>query len=701
MKNVFYNSKNKSIEILLPFPFLGITTFYAVFSYEVPEKTDSYKAHLRKLTIIDKKDDTKLFSFGYRKATNEEIHADIEEYEQLKELQDQDPKNSANRGDSERFFLPQGYLPPHNQLAAYVDWSINTPKLSTYLRDPLEIYKHYLENKKDERILIDLDNYAEETFLAASIFINSLKNDNLTETWSDFLENELKDKTAIEGSQRVNESDFDGQDYYIPSHEIEDVLFYKLDKILDKNLPWKSVSPSNEKYFVISQCFENSYNELLKKISSIHYLSTVKEENARIYIGTNNSPFITLLKDYNALQPDSVFLNKYLKAFEIGTKIKVDYERKYQIISVSIISENAPARDLVDFGYGIKQLVLILIQISVLAEKNRRQRVAYYEDGMGLEDFYIQSLLLVEEPETNLHPKWQSLLAEMFAEANKEYNIQLIIETHSEYLIRKFQTLTAEGKIKSKNIKIFYLRNKEKITAERKQLETTFIKDDGSIDYTIFDGGFFDESHNLKFSLLNIQRDNFFIEFEELKKASLADSEKIDQLQVQIDDFTAKADLSIYEQIVRTTFDTTKLLANSSQYLISGHFLLKNINANGDFSPVIIQFGRTIEYELLSIFRRVSSNNWNFGQMQGSLEKFKSGRTRMRSSCNATELSSLRTELQTVFDTPNGLKIELLHDLREKRNDAAHPGSIKSENDALAYILKAHEFLLKWVELKK
>jgi hypothetical protein len=49
----------------------------------------------------------------------------------------------------------------------------------------------------------------------------------------------------------------------------------------------------------------------------------------------------------------------------------------------------------------------------------------------------------LEEPEIHLHPRFQSLLADMFRQAYSSYNVQFIIETHSEYLIRKSQVLVS------------------------------------------------------------------------------------------------------------------------------------------------------------------------------------------------------------------------------------------------------------------
>ena len=49
--------------------------------------------------------------------------------------------------------------------------------------------------------------------------------------------------------------------------------------------------------------------------------------------------------------------------------------------------------------------------------------------------------MLLEEPEANLHPAFQSKLADLFSEVAVDYEQQLIVETHSEYMVRKFQYL--------------------------------------------------------------------------------------------------------------------------------------------------------------------------------------------------------------------------------------------------------------------
>ena len=54
------------------------------------------------------------------------------------------------------------------------------------------------------------------------------------------------------------------------------------------------------------------------------------------------------------------------------------------------------------------------------------------------------STVLLEEPEIHLHPLAQSVLAELFVEVSRQRGVQFIVETHSEHLFRRMQTLIAK-----------------------------------------------------------------------------------------------------------------------------------------------------------------------------------------------------------------------------------------------------------------
>ena len=702
--NTLFNKDNRNIVISLPFTFLGLKNIYLSLSFTVPSENNPYKAKLRKIEVIDKVDSIALFSFAYIDATDEEIESYKKNFES--ELQEYDQRRSAKvpQDPDDIFSLDYSFPPFDNLLYGYIEWSINLEKLKSFLKPLLTFYKIYLDQKGEHDFLEKSDAlYEESASFIASALVKSFKNEIDIDKWNDFVENEIKDRKIISGRNHVGERDFEVDDYFYNFFTIEDILCDNALKILRKNLNWENLDNSGKSYSVIEECFKNSWKGIIQRILSINYLSNIKEENSRIYIGTLNSPFVNLLKNYNSLELDNTsFIIKYLRAFEIGKEIKVDYEPKYQVIKVTVTTLEDEKRELVDFGYGIKQLILILIKITVLAEKNKMTK--HYDGEYGEEymhSYYNPSLLLIEEPETNLHPKWQSLLGEMFAEANKEFNIQLVIETHSEYLIRKFQALVAEEKIDDKNIKIFYLRSRLKITPTKKQIETTSIQKDGSINYEIFDGGFFDESDKLELSLLNIQRERFFNEFEDLKRNKEENEGKINELELKIDNYINKLDIGIYQQFINASFDTSKLSPITLKYLTSGQFLLNTINDSSDFSPVIIQYGRSIENELKEIFINIDrTKKWMIGIMQGSLEKFKTGTTAI-TTCSSSELSLLQTELVRIFNSPMNLKINLLDNLRTIRNTAGHSGLTKTKQEALDYISTANEFLERWIDEKK
>lgn len=700
--NLLFNKENREIAICLPFIFLGIKNFYISLTFEAPSHKNVYKAKLREIKVVDKEHNIEILSFKYREATYSEKEAyKIEFTKQQEEYEKSKKEQAKEKPDifSSNFFLTP---PMENPLVGYIDWNIKLDKLKKYLEELLKFYEIYLKNKSSRKWLENADNHLENTWLLPSELINSFNNEIDVETWNDFLDNVINEKSSLNGKEHIGERDFDAEDFFYPPPEIEDLVYHNVLKILKENLNWNSAESNDSKYSVLENCFKASWKTLIQRVNSIHYLSTIREANSRIYTATNNSPFINLLKDYNSNEfQHSRFINKYLKAFKIGKKISVNYTLKYQLISVSVVTFEGTKRDLVDFGYGIKQLILILIQISVLAEKNKRTIEDYDEEGEYMYDFYKPSMLLVEEPETNLHPKWQSLLADMFVEANQKFNIQFIIETHSEYLIRKFQTLVAKNNIKGENVKIFYLRSPQNLSDNKKQIETLNIEEDGSIDYHVFDKGFFDESYNLEFGLLNIQ---FSTEFEKLKKSNDENENKINELEQQIDNYVNKLDFSGYTTQINNRFDTSKLSNISVEYLASGQYMLTNADENSDFSPIIIQYGRAIENELKSICLLINNDpkKWMLGKMQGYYEIFKTGSTTINNfNINQSYKNQLQTELTDNFHNPLDLKIELIDDLRIKRNAAGHSGQTKTKQEAINYIEKVNEFLDKWILEKK
>lgn len=69
--------------------------------------------------------------------------------------------------------------------------------------------------------------------------------------------------------------------------------------------------------------------------------------------------------------------------------------------------------------------------------------------------FQKGDILLIDEPEVNLHPEWQVLFAEILVLLHKELGVVLYINTHSPYFIRAIEVQMAEKEIADKGK--FYL----------------------------------------------------------------------------------------------------------------------------------------------------------------------------------------------------------------------------------------------------
>ncbi|EFK36036.1 MULTISPECIES: AAA family ATPase [Chryseobacterium] len=701
LENLLFNKENKEVMISLPFNYFGQRYTYIKLTYSVLD-TDSYKGKLRKMEVCDGKDHDFLFYFEFKNATEEDIADDKKEYEK----QTQEYEKLIQDPDISKKDLWKIYgifaRPFEDPMVGLVEWKFNSSKLSSYLSEIYEFYNFYVEEERNTRWLDWVDNIAEKEdycFIPSAV-VNAFRSKPDIGKWNDFIK-QLEETGDRKGKLKIGDHDFEPPEVFYPQPEVEDVFYGSILEIIRDNLKWMETESTDEtinKYNVLEETFKKGWEVLKHRLLSINYLSTVREQHVRIYNASLNSPFVNLLKAYIPLQHDpNTFVNKYLQAFEIGKRLDVELRLDYQLIFVSVIDNIGKKRELVDYGYGIKQLILLLIQISVLAEKNKRILHDYGDDGEYYMDQFDPSLLLIEEPETNLHPKWQSLLSEMFYEANKKFNIQFVVETHSEYLIRNFQNLVASNNDFSDSIKIFYLRNIHALADGKKQVETIAIAEDGSINYEAFDSGFFDESNNLQLSLLNIRRDRFITEFIGLKKNLDENEEKITLLEEKIDEYHHKTDVQRYVQNICSIFNSAKLDNRTIDYLASGQYLLNIISVGSDFSPVVLQYGRAMENELKKLFGSVNATKkWKIGVMQGSLEKFKFGMNRISVCCNASEFTLLNTVLSSMFVDPLSLQIDMINELRETRNNAGHPGILMAKQDAEQYIELMTQFLLTW-----
>lgn len=205
--------------------------------------------------------------------------------------------------------------------------------------------------------------------------------------------------------------------------------------------------------------------------------------NEILYEEDKNNFLAQTVTKYLSTEPEKTnsrrpFILKWMKELRIGDNFKIT--RPFpEVLKVDILS-NDIWQPLGKMGTGTIQLFILLLTLS-MAEKG---------------------MLFVEEPEQNLHPALQSKLADMFYEYLQVSDVQVIVETHSEYLIRRTQVLAASA-IKNDGRSLTEINDTMKVYyfPEDDAPYSMEYRDNGQFE-CLFGEGFYDEAGNNYLDLL-------------------------------------------------------------------------------------------------------------------------------------------------------------------------------------------------------
>ena len=95
---------------------------------------------------------------------------------------------------------------------------------------------------------------------------------------------------------------------------------------------------------------------------------------------------------------------------------------------------------LTDIGFGVSQVLPALVLLH------------YVPEG---------STVLMEQPEIHLHPAVQSDLADVMLQVAEDRRVQIVVESHSEHLLRRLQRRVAEGAVSSDDVKLYFVSSNE------------------------------------------------------------------------------------------------------------------------------------------------------------------------------------------------------------------------------------------------
>jgi hypothetical protein len=365
----------------------------------------------------------------------------------------------------------------------------------------ISLYREHIEIKDNSEDTITSENTAPDSKRNKELFLKELNGNgrNVIGRVGDVFNGLTGTKLSYFSEFQLPLSSISYEDFEIPKSENT------------KDETVMSFEPNKELNFILHyMILKNISNAISRANEDLNEYLYIPPSRSSFYRAANTNTEITKkIKDQlieitnrdSWSRPYINFFNNWINELKLPNfKPLKNLRELYDILS----SKNEL---LSDSGYGINQLIPLLASISFFNENFDYSNFdAHVDNGDGIsKQINASNFFLIEEPEANLHPSYQSKLADIFIDSAWKFGHQFVIETHSEYMVRKFQYWVAKGKIKPSDVNIYYFDNKNE-DPEIKDLiiKKISINKDGSLSEP-FGEGFFDEATNWQFELLKIK----------------------------------------------------------------------------------------------------------------------------------------------------------------------------------------------------
>ena len=234
--------------------------------------------------------------------------------------------------------------------------------------------------------------------------------------------------------------------------ELLDALFEEKSKHKNSNSYNNKNNSAFENLNLILQMQNNvnKLNRLIKsKIRNIRYIGPLRDKSKRFYdnafsdeVGYSGERTVPIMLNNKKIFDLTSDLLKKMEVIEDISVSKQDNEKIILKFKTKNIKEEV---NFADVGCGFSQVLPVIIE-SIQSTSD--------------------SLLLIEQPETHIHPKFllqiTDFIVDTYTQQTENNNRKkIILETHSIYILERIRTHLLEGKLKRNDINIYYIEPKE------------------------------------------------------------------------------------------------------------------------------------------------------------------------------------------------------------------------------------------------
>ncbi len=290
-----------------------------------------------------------------------------------------------------------------------------------------------------------------------------------------------------------------GKDVFYQYAEDENIEFEILYD--DSHLKWSfqytpnsDILTLNKKKLDISLASCNLFNSNFQYLNAEHIAPQTTYKKSEYQVIKNNN--IGIKGEYAA---------HYLAEYGISKKIENNFLLHPKAVTDLLIhqidawiGEISPGVKLI--AEDIKGLDLVRLAIKFETKQGYTNEFNPINTGFGIT--YVlpvmvailkakkDDILILENPESHLHPKAQSVIGQMLAYA-AQGGVKIIIETHSDHIINGIRVAVKEEKLSKKNIKFFYFDRIDDGYEQYSDIKEILIDKNGELNQ--YPKGFLDE----------------------------------------------------------------------------------------------------------------------------------------------------------------------------------------------------------------